>query len=83
MARIWMPAGIGGDTIDLKKVTADANALPEDILEHKTAYASGERITGTLARRESGVSNTGLDWRVPTLSPGQSIPIGSGNNLYV
>ena len=37
MARIWMPAGIGGDTIDLKKVTADANALPEDILEHKTA----------------------------------------------
>ncbi len=24
MARIWMPAGIGGDTIDLKKVTADA-----------------------------------------------------------
>lgn len=83
MARIWMPAGIGGDTIDLKKVTADADALPEDILEHKTAYADGERITGTLARRESGVSNTGLDWRVPTLSPGQSIPIGSGNNLYV
>ena len=83
MARVWMPAGIGGDDIDLKKVTADADALPEDILEHKTAYASGERRTGTLARRESGLSNTGLDWRVPTLSPGQPIPVGSGNNLYV
>ena len=83
MARIWMPAGPGEDAADLKQLTADANALPQDILEDKTAYVMGQRITGTLPRRESGLSNTGLDWRVPTLVPGQSVSLGSGNDLYV
>lgn len=83
MARIWMPAGPGEDAADLKQLTADANALPQDILEDKTAYVMGQRVTGTLPRRESGLSNTGLDWRVPTLVPGQSVSLGSGNDLYV
>ncbi|MCI8980876.1 MAG: hypothetical protein HFG78_00495 [Hungatella sp.] len=83
MAKIWMPASISSDDLDLKQITSDATALPEEILEDKTAYVSGERIRGTLARRESGLSNIGLDWRTPTLTPGQSISLGSGSNLYV
>ena len=59
MAKIWMPASISSDDLDLKQITSDATALPEEILEDKTAYVSGERIRGTLARRESGLSNIG------------------------
>ena len=40
MAKIWMPASISSDDLDLKQITSDATALPEEILEDKTAYVS-------------------------------------------
>lgn len=48
---------IGGITGTLEILdTSDANATSEDILEGKTAYVNGEKITGTLSTTEGNMT---------------------------
>ena len=60
MGKICMTGMIGNfDSAD----TSDATALSSDIIEGKTAYVNGEKITGNIQEHGSETESCGFDYR--------------------